>query len=588
MSETGLRNAATEDTFASPLVIAVTGHRDLVADEVPGIRNRVRDLFRELVERYPERKLQLYSPLAEGADQLVAEEALSLGVELQVVLPMPEELYLRDFSSPESKAGFRALADRAAGCYELPFARGIGGDEVIRSESARGIQYAQLGVFLCAHCHILLALWDGKPSTQLGGTAQIVRFHHDNIMPGFSGATVASQQMLVDDESDLVYHIVCSRDRPGGAPRPDLEPLDWWWFTKDREHPLSKELPKQHQLIFRRSGEFSEDSLRYSSQIEREKYPLLNDRETEFLPPGIDNINRLFCISDWLAIHFQKRTLFSLRATHLLAFLMGLMFLLYDDLRAWQYLMYAFLFFFAIAATVQIVARKQGWHRKYLDYRTLAEGLRVQFYWAAASVTNDTVSKYTHDHFLQSQDPELGWIRNVMRVAGTRCDMESTSHPEGVTFAIREWIGDAGSGQLGYFRKKSTERIAKNRNTDRLARLSLLASVAVVGVMIIAGSGLPDSALSLLQVFMGTTLLLFGVRQGYAHSTAEKELIKQYEFMLRIFHNARRRLDHADDDVERRQILRALGGSALDEHGEWILMHRDRSPDQGEIWRMGS
>ena len=85
-----------------------------------------------------------------------------------------------------------------------------------------------------------------------------------------------------------------------------------------------------------------------------------------------------------------------------------------------------------------------------------------------------------------------------------------------------------------------------------------------------------------------TMLLLFGIRQGYAYATAEKDLIKQYEFMLRIFHNAYRRLDNTEDPVEQRQILMALGGSALDEHAEWILMHRDRSIDQGEIWRIGS
>src|SRR5690606_40759917 len=73
--------------------------------------------------------------------------------------------------------------------------------------------YTTLFRSLCAHCHILLALWDGKPSDELGGTGQIVRFHHDDIMPGYAKASVASQQMLVDDESDLVYHIVCSRDR---------------------------------------------------------------------------------------------------------------------------------------------------------------------------------------------------------------------------------------------------------------------------------------------------------------------------------------------------------------------------------------
>ena len=47
-------------------------------------------------------------------------------------------------------------------------------------------------------------------------------------------------------------------------------------------------------------------------------------------------------------------------------------------------------------------------------------------------------------------------------------------------------------------------------------------------------------------------------------------------------------MDNADDIAEQRQILLALGGSALDEHAEWILLHRDRSVDQGEILRMGS
>ena len=77
------------------------------------------------------------------------------------------------------------------------------------------------------------------------------------------------------------------------------------------------------------------------------------------------------------------------------------------------------------------------------------------------------------------------------------------------------------------------------------------------------------------------------IRHGYAFSTAENELVKQYEFMLRIFRSARQRLQKADSNKERRQILRALGGSALDEHAEWILMHRERSIDQSEIWRMG-
>ena len=71
-----------------------------------------------------------------------------------------------------------------------------------------------------------------------------------------------------------------------------------------------------------------------------------------------------------------------------------------------------------------------------------------------------------------------------------------------------------------------------------------------------------------LMILMGILLLLYGMRQSYAYATAEKDLIRQYDLMLRIFRNARRRLENAANLDERRQILLALGGSALDEHAE--------------------
>ena len=73
-----------------PLVVAVTGHRDLVASETEPLRQKVRKFFLELAERFPARRLRLLSPLAEGADQLVAEIAVDLDIELVVPLPMDE------------------------------------------------------------------------------------------------------------------------------------------------------------------------------------------------------------------------------------------------------------------------------------------------------------------------------------------------------------------------------------------------------------------------------------------------------------------------------------------------------------------
>lgn len=569
-------------------MVAVTGHRDIVAAEVEPIRARVKSLFVELQHRYPDNQLTIMSPLAEGADLLVAQVAVELSLNLVVPLPKSKADYLRDFRTEQARQQFQSLYGKATEVFELTNNKPPAPEGIEQSVWDSDYPYAQLGAFLSAHCHILLAIWDGKPSHHLGGTAQVVKFHHDDVMPGITPKTTTTQQMLVDDESDLVFHIVCSRDRDDFEPHPDHPPLDWCWYTKDEQTPRAKELPAQHELIFKRSTDFSADAARHASKISNQRSTLLEGHDNTELPAGIETIDHFFSIADCLAIHYQRNTLRTLGITHLLAFLMGLMFILYSDFQSWQYYLWAFLGLFAAAAGLQLLSKRRGWHRKYLDYRTLAEGLRVQFYWAAAGVMSENKWKYPHDSYLQSQDPEFGWIRNVMRVAGTRCDAAPSQQPAGLAFALRQWIGDSEEGQLGYFRKKAHDRIKRHKLTEGMGLLSLATSVLIVFVFLLFGSQLSDTVADILTVVMGATLLLFAVRQGYAYATAEKELIKQYEYMLGIYDNADRRIHQAADDMEKRQVLAALGQSALNEHADWILMHRERSLDEGEIWRMGS
>ena len=62
---------------ALPLVIAVTGHRDLVADELPGLHAALDQFFTRMRAEHPHRRLRLLTGLAAGGDQLAAEVALS-------------------------------------------------------------------------------------------------------------------------------------------------------------------------------------------------------------------------------------------------------------------------------------------------------------------------------------------------------------------------------------------------------------------------------------------------------------------------------------------------------------------------------
>src|SRR5579872_2717178 len=106
----------------APLVIGVTGHRDLRPDDLPQLERKVKHIFERLRERYGSTPLLVLSPLAEGADRLVARVGLldEFGARLVAPLPMPAALYEEDFEQPGSVDEFRSLLARADCSFVLP------------------------------------------------------------------------------------------------------------------------------------------------------------------------------------------------------------------------------------------------------------------------------------------------------------------------------------------------------------------------------------------------------------------------------------------------------------------------------------
>src|SRR4029079_3760518 len=108
-----------------PILIGVTGHRDLRPEDVPRLEATLRSAFADLQKGAPHSPFILLSPLAEGADRLAARVALSLGIVLIVPLPIPQALYERDFKTAESLAEFRDLMGRARARLHLRLLDGV-------------------------------------------------------------------------------------------------------------------------------------------------------------------------------------------------------------------------------------------------------------------------------------------------------------------------------------------------------------------------------------------------------------------------------------------------------------------------------
>ncbi len=284
-------------------------------------------------------------------------------------------------------------------------------------------------------------------------------------------------------------------------------------------------------------------------------------------------------------MHFRQRVLLALRLTYTVAALMGIAFTFYAHLPGKDSLIYLFLLLFATGGAVAILAHHRGWHRKYLDYRALAEGLRIQSCWRRAGITAGADHEFAHDNFLQKQNIELGWIRNVMRAAS----LYPSTHPEepgesALREVIAEWVGESGkSGQLHYYECKTVERTGLHHITATIGRISLWGGVSISVFLAVFATHLSEETKVVLVTTMAVLSIVAAVREAYAYRKADRELIRQYQFMQRIFASARAALDRTSDPARQRAILHALGDAALTEHAEWTLMQRERQVEHSKL-----
>lgn len=573
-----------------PLTLGVTAHRDPPNDEIPVIEAQVQALFQALEERYPDTPLRLISPLADGGDRIAARVARARGIELVVPLPLPVEEYEQDFQDPESRREFRDLLETAR-VVDLPALAGDEEGEHDRDEGHdddRVRAYARVGVYTSDHCQILIAIWDGKPAASRGGTADVVDYHqYGQMIPRPYGDNdghddgLDNRRGLAPDDTDLVFHIVCSRDRPDGAPADGLQPGTARWLVTDPDRKEIPDIPIAQDLMLKRTGAFNRDQLALPP----------DDALADRLPGWRDDLvgetdlvrtATYFSRADRLAARFRSRYRAALRLLYLFAALMGVAFIAYADLdRAEMIAAYLGLFF--LGWVVYRIAARREWHRKFLDYRALAEGLRVQFYWRLAGVSGQLRNDFAYDNFLQKQDVEIGWIRNVMRYAGAP-DAPASSRAREVDAVIEHWIGEpGGQGQLGYFEARCRSHRRHVQRTERLVAVTLWVGIGITIVLAFFQQRLEETLVTAMVAAMGILPLAAAVREAYAHKVAEKELLKQYRFMLGTYRTARFRLARCESVEDKRALLRALGEAALDEHAEWILIHRERPLEPGKL-----
>lgn len=191
------------------VIIGITGHRaHRLANHQDFVEQAVREQLLQIASKHPEAEFGVLSALADGSDRLVADLAVeTLHANLYVALPLPYEIYKRDFghvehlSNEASNEEFQRFVGRASIYFEMPLR--FGGAQLLEQdndagEAARARQYALAGAYIVSRSHELIAIWDGQDARGEGGTADVVGWRADGEVPAeyrFDGHFFAPVEM---------------------------------------------------------------------------------------------------------------------------------------------------------------------------------------------------------------------------------------------------------------------------------------------------------------------------------------------------------------------------------------------------------
>lgn len=586
----------SSDKSLVPIFIGVTGHRDLIPEEEPALIAKVEAIIRHVKEICPNSPLKIISPLAEGADRLIAKVGLSMGISLISPLPMTRFEYLKDFDTDRSKKEFEELLARAESVFELPFVPGNTPENIIGYNENRNKQYAQVGAYIAEHSQILIALWDGNITGKTGGTQAVIEYKLKGVPEPY-----AKRSSLLDvSDNGPVYHVKTRRVREEGCQgNPDClsEKNELWTTLYPLAHneghlveaQAASKAREHFEGILKKIDSFNKDSQEIAPSLSLEG----NFKKLSGSTPDFDRLKNTYACADALAMKNQKMThkaLERLIGSFVLAFFF---FGVFDELWSNAFLL---LLFPVILGTGYLYQQKisNDHETKYLDYRALAEGLRVQIYWKYLHTTENV-----YECYLRKYKGEVGWISQAMRNVSLHANIEimkagikKETKEARLIDVSEDWIND----QNSYYSRKINDkknRLLKQGKTTKfffLAALLLVTGFFVIkGVNLFNGGALAEmmnledvkewGIYSFMLVLIDTSIAIGAAYQMYVEKMAFSEEVKQFQRMENLYRrgsNIIKDLNSQNRSDEAEKILIEIGKEAVYENADWLLLKRSR------------
>jgi hypothetical protein len=349
--------------------------------------------------------LRLHTPLASGADQMAATSARGQDYEVRALLPFGSYEYAKDFAEGEEYAQFRLLLKDSDEVFCLPGSREQEQDA-----------YLTVGKAVIAAADVIVAVWDGGEGNGPGGTAHIVDLALRAGVPVIH-IPINREQQTVDAVRLLVG---------GDAVEPELAdfcgPDDYVSLIENLLAPSSS--TERQQLLEYLAEEEKTTNWRIEyplllSLLRVKKLPAKPWRQApvssdltstlaiaEHLPGGrdLDPRDLAYAWANFLAIRYAQLfrsghvTNYFLSAFAVLVALFGL---IIPSIK---------IFLVAIElATIGLLylntsaGRTGDWHRRWLQYRHLAESLRLLEYLKQTGLAGPPFRSESASHSIEGE-----------------------------------------------------------------------------------------------------------------------------------------------------------------------------------------
>ena len=526
-----------------PVVAGVTGHRDLRDEDREILKEAVKGELRALQAKCPHSPLLVMTSLAEGADQLCAEAALETGLEIISVLPMPLAEYARDFEG-EAFEKLMRLTDASSEVLVTPELEDY--DE--RFGTVRSWRYRQAGLYVGKHSHVLIALWDGSAGSEVGcGTASMV----DAAMNGSFGES-RSRKIHPDDRT--VIQIVTPR-RSGAA------------------EGLTAGGVKHHTDIAALEGVLR-DTEAFNDDVK--EHGMFGSDAKESEDPVTERLRRVYDAADSMSLENAAKHRKLLAGLSIAATLLAMAFLLYDEAE-WHWMIIFCGLLIGAAFLINNLSAKSRFQARYLEYRVLAEALRVQIHLRTAGVSCEVSEMMPWNMQLA-----MPWIRNAVSACMTG---PAPAHRS----SVREsWVID----QRDYHQRALEKSIRKLKKNDRIISIALVMTLVIYAFALVYEIGWggifgtepafpPEVNYAIrmyIKIAMGTAAAGTLFASNYYGKQALPNVIDDHRKMAALYQEAAEEIDRLG---EKEELLISLAEDELTENANWYAYQSKSEPDLG-------